>query len=91
MNTETTTVQEAEKNLTCPMAVIKRREGEQYSDFKKIQAEVNKEIRLFCKGLLFHDSSTGIYDIGSNKMKAERKITHDKLTHIRKVNKRKKA
>lgn len=61
----------------CPMAIIRRNEGQDFLEFKKIQSETNKSIRLFTKGILLHDSSTGTYDVGNNKMKFERKINHE--------------
>lgn len=84
MNTETTTVAEAEKSQSCPLAIVKRAEGQSYKEFSEKRAETNKMIRHFLKGILVHDNSNGTYDVGRNQTKREKRAfngTHKKINY----------
>ena len=86
MNTETTMVKEAEKEVSCPMSLIKKRDGQTFEEFRAERADTNRTIKHFIKGILFHSNENGTYNVGRNQMKRDRKLsngTHKKVNRVK--------
>jgi hypothetical protein len=91
MNTQTTSVEEAEKEIDCPLARMKRNEGEPYDDFSKDRYNTNRMIRLFLKGRLFHSNENGTYNVARRLFKETRKINRVNKIKRFKADRRKKV
>lgn len=78
-----------EMPVSCPVALIKRDSNESYKDWSARRSYTNKMIRLFCKGLLFHDTDKeGTYNVGRRIAKTEAKEVKRQRIKARKAAKK---